>query len=124
MSDYFKKYNTILDIKHQALQVIDVNQIVDKCEFKWFNESLVKVNNSVIRLGVVEGEYHWHKHDNEDEFFFVLDGKLFVDTEDQTFELNSNQGITVPAGYLHRTRAERRTVMLMVETVNIVPTGD
>jgi mannose-6-phosphate isomerase-like protein (cupin superfamily) len=82
------------------------------------------VNDSVVRIGIVEGEYHWHKHDNDDEFFFVLDGKLLIDLEGQTVELFPNQGMTISKGVMHRTRALEKTVMLMVETSTIQPTGD
>jgi mannose-6-phosphate isomerase-like protein (cupin superfamily) len=117
-------YVTRLDIKFDPLQTIDVNGMVRECTDKWFNQTLTKVNDSVVRVGIVEGEYHWHKHDNDDEFFFVLSGQLFVDLEDRTIELNPNEGVTVPRGVVHRTRAPRKTVMLMVETSEIQPTGD
>jgi len=120
------KYNyvTKLDIKYDHLQLIDLPKMIDECKDKWFNQTLTKVNDSVVRVGIVEGEYHWHKHDNDDEFFFVLDGQLFVDYEDQTVVLNPNQGITISKGIMHRTRAPKKTVMLMVETYTIEPTGD
>ena len=84
----------------------------------------MKVNDSVVRLGVVQGEYHWHKHDDLDEFFYVVEGSLLIDLEDRTVELAPKQGFTVPKGVVHRTRALVRTVMLMVEGAGIVPTGD
>ncbi|HEY1870585.1 MAG TPA: cupin domain-containing protein [Chitinophagaceae bacterium] len=117
-------YVTKLDIQFDHLQKIDVNQIVSVCTDKWFNQTLTKVNDSVVRIGIVEGEYHWHKHDNDDEFFFVLDGKLLIDLEDQTVELFPNQGMTISKGVAHRTRALEKTIMLMVETSTIQPTGD
>jgi mannose-6-phosphate isomerase-like protein (cupin superfamily) len=117
-------YVTRLDVKFDPLYTIDVNEMVRECTDKWFNQTLTKVNDSVVRVGIVEGEYHWHKHDKDDEFFFVLSGQLFVDLEDRTIELNPNQGVTVPRGVVHRTRAPRKTVMLMVETSEIRPTGD
>jgi mannose-6-phosphate isomerase-like protein (cupin superfamily) len=117
-------YVTKLDIKFDHLQKIDLNQLVRECTDKWFNQTLTRVNGSVIRVGIVEGEYHWHKHDDDDEFFFVLSGQLLVDLEDRTIELNPNEGVTVPRGVVHRTRASMKTVMLMVETSNIMPTGD
>ena len=117
-------YVTKLDIKFDHLQKIDIPQMVKECKDKWFNESLTKVNDSVVRIGIVEGEYHWHKHDNDDEFFFVLEGQLLIDLEDQTIELNPNQGVTISKGVMHRPRAPKRTVMLMVETSAIQPTGD
>ena len=117
-------YVTNLDIKFDHLRRIDIPALVKECNDKWFNQTLTQVNDSVVRLGIVEGEYHWHKHDNDDEFFFVLEGQLLIDLEDQTVELNPNQGITISKGVMHRTRAPKKTVMLMVETNAIQPTGD
>lgn len=117
-------YVTKLDIKFDHFEKIDVDEMVEACKDKWFNQTLTKVNDSVVRLGIVEGEYHWHQHENDDEFFFVLSGKLFVDFEDKTVELNPNQGVTISKGVMHRTRANEKTVMLMVETHAITPTGD
>ena len=117
-------YVTKLDVKFEHLQKMDIPQMVKECKDKWFNQTLSKVNESVVRLGIVEGEYHWHKHDNDDEFFFVLEGQLLIDLEDQTIELNPNQGVTITKGVMHRPRAPRKTVMLMVETSAIQPTGD
>ena len=117
-------YITKLDIKFDHLQKIDIPQMVNECKDKWFNQSLTQVNESVVRLGIVEGEYHWHKHDNDDEFFFVLEGQLLIDLENQTIELNPNEGVTISKGVMHRPRAPEKTVMLMVETSAIQPTGD
>jgi mannose-6-phosphate isomerase-like protein (cupin superfamily) len=117
-------YVTNLDIKFGHLERIDVPQLVAACKDKWFNQTLTQVNDSVVRLGIVEGEYHWHKHDNDDEFFFVLEGQLLIDLEDQTIELNPGQGVTITKGVMHRPRAPKKTVMLMVETSAIQPTGD
>ena len=117
-------YVTVLDVRHKHLERIDVNDIVAKNPHKWYNETLTKVNDSVVRIGIVEGEYHWHKHDHDDEFFFILEGKLIIDMEDRTIELGPNQGVTITRGLMHRPRAPIKTVMLMVETSQIVPTGD
>ena len=117
-------YVTKLDIKFDHLQRIDIPEMVDECKDKWFNQTLTKVNDSVVRLGIVEGEYHWHKHDNDDEFFFVLEGQLLIDLEGRTIELNPNHGVTITKGVMHRPRAPKKTIMLMVETSAIQPTGD
>ncbi len=118
-----KNYVTKLDIKYKHLEIIDIPELVNQVKDKWFNQSLTQVNDSVMRLGIVEGEYHWHKHDKDDEFFFVLEGKLLIDLEDRTIELNPNQGVTIPKGVLHRPRAPMKTIMLMLETKEIEPTG-
>lgn len=117
-------YVTRLDIRYPALEVIDLPQIVDEVRDRWFNQTLCKVNDSVVRLGVMQGEYHWHKHDDLDEFFYVVDGELLIDLEDRTVALKPRQGIVVPKGVVHRTRAPEKTVILMVEGAGIVPTGD
>ena len=117
-------YATYLDIKFPALRVVDVPAVVKVCTDKWYNQTLCQVNDSVVRLGVVQGEYHWHKHDNDDEFFFVLEGHFVIDLEDRSVDLQPQQGFVVPKGVKHRTRAPDRAVILMVETAAIVPTGD
>ena len=124
-------YTTKLDIKFKHFELIDIPQMVKECKDKWFNQTLTEVNGSVVRVGIVEGEYHWHKHEDDDEFFFVLEGKLFVDLreyvplgKDRTIELNPGQGVTVTRNVMHRTRAPQKTVMLMVENKGIIPTGD
>lgn len=118
------QYNQHMNVKYKHLEVIDVPQIVAENAEPWFNQTLTQVNDSVARLGIVEGEYHWHKHDNDDEFFFVLSGQLLIDIEGRTIELNPNQGVTIPKGVMHRPRAPIKTVMLMVETSVIDPLGD
>ena len=117
-------YETRLNIEFQPLELIDEKAVADACQYKWYNQTLCQVNGSVVRLGVVQGEYHWHKHDDDDEFFYVIEGKLLIDLEERTVELGPRQGFVVPKGVAHRTRAAERTVMLMVENSGIVPTGN
>jgi mannose-6-phosphate isomerase-like protein (cupin superfamily) len=120
------KYNyvTNLDIKFPHLEKIDVPAMVRECTDKWFNQTLTKVNDSVVRLGILEGEYHWHKHEKDDEFFFVLEGQFLIDLDDRTIELNPGEGVTITKGLMHRPRAPKKTTVLMVETSAIQPTGD
>lgn len=122
--ELIEHYNMHMDVKFGGLELIDVNAIAAESKEKWFNQTLTKVNDSVVRIGVIEGEFHWHKHDNDDEFFYVTEGLLLIDLEGRTVELKPGQGITVPKGVIHRTRAPQRTVILMVETAGIDPTGD
>ncbi len=116
-------YNQHMNIKYDHQTLIDVPAIIRECTDRWYNQTLTKVNDSVVRIGIIEGEYHWHKHENEDEFFFVLEGQLFIDLEDKTIEINPFQGTTVSKGVMHRPRAPQKTVMLMVETDSIDPIG-
>jgi mannose-6-phosphate isomerase-like protein (cupin superfamily) len=104
--------------------LVNVQELVNACTDQWYNQTLTQVNDAVVRLGVLQGEYHWHKHDNEDEFFYVVEGRFFIDLQDRSVELAPRQGFTVPRGVVHRTRAPERTVILMVEAAGVVPTGD
>ena len=118
-------YDIHLDDKFGSLQLIDLPAEIAAHD-PWFNQTLTTVNDAVVRLGVIEGDFHWHKHDDQDEFFLVLEGRLLIDIEDgETVTLDPNQGFSVSKGVVHRTRApEGRTVILMVERAGVIPTGD
>ena len=119
------RYAISLKNRFGYLTVIDVPSLVTASTDQWSNQTLTQVDGSVVRLGIVEGEFHWHHHDDEDELFFVLDGKLLVDLEDgRTVALQTHQGFNIPKGTRHRTRAPQRTVMLMMSAAGVVPTGD
>ena len=117
-------YDIHTDVKWGPLEVVDAGALVDANKEPWWNQSLCVVNDSVARIGVFHGEFHWHKHDKEDELFFVIEGTLLLDLEGRTVELKPRQGMVVPKGVMHRTRARERTVVLMVEPASVVPTGD
>ncbi|MDJ0521199.1 MAG: cupin domain-containing protein [Planctomycetota bacterium] len=122
-------YRMHMDVLCGYLSKVDVPQLVADCQDPWWNQTLCEVNDCVIRLGIIQGEFHWHQHDEEDEFFFVVEGTLLIDVrheggEEETIELAQHQGYTVPKGVVHRTRAPEKVVMLMVEKASVVPTGD
>lgn len=117
-------YNIKTDIKYPALTKFDIKDVIDANDDKWFNQTLVQINDSVVRLGVLEGEFHFHKHDDEDELFYVLEGNLLLDVNDETHELGAGQGYVVPKGVIHRTRAPARVVVLMMASAGVTPTGD
>jgi mannose-6-phosphate isomerase-like protein (cupin superfamily) len=117
-------YETHLDIKYPQLTRFDVPALLEAVKHPWYNQTLCQVNESVVRVGQVQGEYHWHKHDNDDEFFYCVEGQFLIDLEDRTVELNPGQAVVIPKGVPHRPRAPQRTVILMVENAGIIPTGD
>ena len=117
-------YETRLNIYYKPLEVVEEKELADECQFQWYNQTLCQVNGSVVRLGVFHGEYHWHKHDEDDEFFYVIEGQLLIDLEGRTVALEPRQGFGVPKSVVHRTRALQRTVVLMVENAGIIPTGN
>ena len=117
-------YETRLNILYPPLQLIDEKALADACEFRWYNQTLCQVNGSIVRLGVIQGEYHWHQHTDDDEFFYVVEGELLIDLQDRVVSLKPRQGFVVPKGTAHRTRALQRTVILMVENAGVIPTGN
>jgi mannose-6-phosphate isomerase-like protein (cupin superfamily) len=124
-------YATYLNVLFNPLEKIALDPVVDAVTHPWYNQTLARVNDSVVRLGVMQGEYHWHEHTDDDEFFFVLEGRFLIDLEPQAdgvtpgrvITLGPREGFVVPKGVRHRTRAPERSVILMVETASIVPTG-
>jgi mannose-6-phosphate isomerase-like protein (cupin superfamily) len=117
-------YAISLDARYAPLELINVQALVEACQDSWYNQTLCQVNDCVVRLGVMQGEFHWHKHDKEDEFFCVVEGRFVIELEGRTVELTPRQGFTVPKGVRHRTRAPERTVILMIEGAGVAPTGD
>ena len=116
-------YVNRMEVRCRPLELIPVGEIADSCPFVWFNETLCEVNDTWIRLGVCEGEYHWHEHADTDEFFYVVEGRWLIDLEDRTVELAPRQAFVVPKGVRHRPRAPVRTVLLMAERRGVIPTG-
>jgi mannose-6-phosphate isomerase-like protein (cupin superfamily) len=117
-------YSIHLNTLFSPLELVDLKPLVDAATDPWYNQTLCRVNDCVVRLGVVQGEFHWHKHDEEDEFFYVVDGHFIIDLEERTVELAPRQGFTVPRGVMHRPRAPQKTVILMIEGAGVKPTGD
>ncbi|HUT02696.1 MAG TPA: cupin domain-containing protein [bacterium] len=118
------EYHINTDVEFGPLERIDLAELERACEHEWFNQTLCRVNDSVVRLGILKGEFHWHRHEKEEEFFYVVKGCLLIDLEGRTIELSSHQGTVVPRGVIHRPRAPERTVVLMVEAATVTPIGD
>ena len=117
-------YKMQMDVKYDYLEKINVPEIVKNCTDKWFNQSLCNVNSSVFRLGIFEGEYHLHKHDHDDEVFFVIEGSIILETEKGNFELGQYEGVCVPKGVMRRFIAKNKAVVLMIENIGIDPIGN
>lgn len=119
-----KPYSIHLDARFKPLELMDIPQLVKAVTEPWYNQTLCRVNDCIVRLGVVVGQFHWHKHDDEDEFFYVLQGRWIIELEGRTVELKPGQGFTVPKGVMHCPRAPEKTVILMIEGAGVQPTGD
>ncbi len=118
-------YSIHLDVKFKPLELVDLDAVVSVVKESWFNQTLCRVNDSVVRVGVFQkGEFHWHSHEKEDEFFFVLSGTFFIELEGRRITLGPRQGFTVPRGVRHKTGVTEPTVILMMEAATVRPTGD
>jgi mannose-6-phosphate isomerase-like protein (cupin superfamily) len=117
-------YSIHLNALYDPLELIDIQAVADSATDPWYNQTLCRVNDCVVRLGVVQGEFHWHKHDQEDEFFYVVEGHFTIELEDRKVELMPRQGYTIPKGVMHRPGAQEKTVILMIEGAGVTPTGD
>lgn len=119
-------YRIALEPLFGPLQLMDVPAIVDQADHPWFNQTLVQVGDVLVRLGVFEpGEFHWHQHDEQDEFFLVLDGRLIIELDGRDpVELGPRQAFSVPAGLQHRPVAPVTTSVIMIERADVRPTGD
>lgn len=118
-------WGTFVDVRFGPLERFDVNELAAANNRPWYNQTLSRVNDCVMRVGVIRGDYPWHRHDDEDELFYVVDGGLELDVEGRdAIPLAPGQGVVVPRGVRHRPRAARRTTILMVEGAGVVPTGD
>jgi mannose-6-phosphate isomerase-like protein (cupin superfamily) len=108
-----------------TLQTMDVQALIDRVAEPWYNQTLIQVGEVLVRLGVMQGEFHWHTHDEQDEFFFVLEGLFRIELGGaDTVELGPRQAFSVPAGMRHRPVVPVRSVVLMIEKAGVVATGD
>lgn len=119
-----QKYSINTEVLFEPLQHMDLEPIIAATTGPWFNQTLCQVNDAVVRLGVLKGEFHWHRHETQDEFFYVVDGKLIIELEGRSVELGPMQGLTVPMGVQHRPVAPQKTIVLMIERADVRPTGD
>ncbi len=118
-------YSINLNVKYGPLKLMDIPSLAASVKEEWYNQSLCQINDCVVRVGVFKkGEFHWHKHDKEDEFFFTLSGEFIIDLENERIVLRPNQGFAVPRGVLHKTSVTKPTTILMMEAATVQPTGD
>ena len=117
-------YSIHLQPRYGPLERVDLQTLIEAVKDPWYNQTLCRVNDCVVRLGVVQGEFHWHKHDDEDEFFYVIEGRWIIELEGRTVELGPGQSFTVPKGVMHFPRAPEKTVILMIEGAGVQPAGD
>lgn len=121
MAEYRIEYQPLVSV----LEKLDVQAVIDAVTDPWFNQTLCEVDGIAVRLGVLQGEFHWHRHEQQDEFFLVLEGRMRIELESgEAADLGPRQAFTVPKGLQHRPVVPERTVVLMLERTGVIATGD
>lgn len=99
----------------RKIEKLAVRNLTKDIAEDWKNFAVTDVNDHVVRLSVLKRDFHWHSHEKSDEFFYVIEGKLYVDLEESATELSPGEMILIPKGVRHRTRSKARTITLCFE---------
>jgi len=116
-------YEIHTDVRYRPLERIEMGKLADECTVPWWNQTLCQVNDCVARVGVFHGEFHWHKHDREDELFLVIEGRLTIQLRDGDVTLRPGQLFVVPRGVEHCPIAEGDVAVMLIEPAGVVNTG-
>jgi len=90
----------------------------------WNPRIIGELNNQHVKIAKLKGEFVWHKHDNEDELFYVLKGSLRIEFRDKTITLNENESLIVPKGVEHKPIALEEVSVMLFEPATTINTGD
>ncbi len=97
------------------MKKIDFREYIERLDEPWVALDIARVNDTSLRLAKIEGEYHWHVHPKEDEFFLVLRGEITVEFKEKAVNLKEGEGILVPKGTPHRSKSKNPSVILIIE---------
>ena len=89
---------------------------------QWSPKVIAQMNDYQFKLVKIENDFTWHKHDDTDEVFIVLDGQIFIEFENETIEINEGEMLVVPAGIKHKPFAEREAKIMLVEPSGVINT--
>jgi len=103
---------------------VNIEQKLSLFSEYWSPKIVGELNGQHVKLTKLKGEFVWHKHDNEDELFYVLNGKLKIEFRDKTIELSENEFLIVPKGTEHRPVAEEEVSVMLFEPITTLNTGD
>ncbi len=103
---------------------ISFKEAIKNLDDPWQPKEVAYVNDTALRVAKIHGEYHWHTHGKEDEFFLVLKGKIYIDTDDQSVELKEGEGLLVKHGARHRSRSDKPAYVLLVEPIATKTKGE
>jgi mannose-6-phosphate isomerase-like protein (cupin superfamily) len=104
--------------------VVNLDRAAGSLEELWSPRVVARVNDQFLKVARVKGQLTWHKHDAEDELFYILKGRLKIEYEDGVVELGPGDAHVVPRGVLHNPVADEECLIALVETVTTKHTGD
>ncbi len=90
----------------------------------WTPKIVGELNGQYVKVAKFKGEFVMHKHDAEDELFYVIDGQLFIQLEDKTLELNAGECVVIPRGVEHKPFAPKEVSVLLFEPKTTLNTGN
>lgn len=106
------------------MEKINLKEKLSMFSDHWSPKIIAEMNDYQIKLVKIEGDFVWHNHEDTDEMFFVIEGKMEIEFENETVELNAGEMYVVPKGVNHKPRAESECKVMLVEPRGVVNTGD
>ena len=106
------------------MKKINFKQKLNKFKDQWSPKVIAEMNNYQFKLVKVKNDFIWHQHDDTDEVFIVIEGKISIEFEDETVEINEGEMIVVPKGVKHKPFAEEEAKIMLIEPTGTVNTGE
>jgi mannose-6-phosphate isomerase-like protein (cupin superfamily) len=107
------------------ISAINLEEAVDQIDKPWSPIEVARVNDQVVRMSLLEGEYHWHKHTNEDELFYVYRGSISIQLQGQPdLELRDGEMAVIPKGVEHCPKSAQPSYVLVFEPYVLQSRGD
>ena len=107
-----------------SINVVNVSSRLSLVNEFWSPKIVGELNNQHVKLAKFKGEFVRHKHEHEDELFFVLQGQLFIELNDKTLKLNSGEFVIITKGVEHKPHAPKEVCVMLFEPASTVNTGD
>ena len=103
---------------------VNLNDKFQLFEDQWSPKIVGELNGQYVKLAKLEGEFPWHRHEDEDELFLVVAGRIVIHLRDREVPLEAGEFFIVPRGVEHRPVAEREARVLLFEPISTLNTGD
>ena len=112
------------NVEVDGMEKINLKEKLSKFSDHWSPKVIAEMNDYQFKLVKIEGDFGWHHHEDTDEVFIVIEGKMKIEFENETVELNEGDRYVVPKGVEHKPRAENECKVMLVEPRGVVNTGN